>query len=171
MGLKSPAVLTTAVPALLVALTACGASLRSGDHACTEIGAAPGVSLTVDREFAPQVKGAALEICWQGTCRQSAVDLYPGRDSVDLGCATDTSEGSCTATSTPNGTLTGFMPVPQLPQGPVQAVATITHADGTERESEPLNARARMVYPNGGQCPGAGPQLGLTLDRAGLHPA
>jgi hypothetical protein len=171
MGLKYPAILTTAVPALLVAVTACGASLGSGGHACTEIGAAPGVSLTVARDFAPEVKAAKLELCWEGTCRRSAVDLYPGNDSVDLGCDAKTPEGSCSAASTPNGTLTGFVPVPRLPEGPVRAAATITHQDGTETETEPLAAVTRMTYPNGEQCPGAAPQLGLTLDRGGLHPS
>ncbi|WP_264796234.1 hypothetical protein [Arthrobacter mangrovi] len=171
MGLKHPAMLTTAVPVLLAAVTACGASLGSGGRACTEIGAAPGVSLTVAREFVPEVKAATLEICWQGTCRRSAVDLYPGQDTVDLGCDTAAPEGSCSATSTPNGTLTGFAAVPQLPEGQVRAAATITRLDGTETETGALETATRMVYPNGEQCPGAVPQLGLTLDHAGLHPS
>lgn len=166
-----PAMLTTALPVLLVAVTACGASLGSGGRACTEIGAAPGVSLTVAREFVPEVRAATLEICWQGTCRRSAVDLYPGHDTVDLGCDTATPEGNCSAASTPNGTLTGFAAVPLLPEGPVRAAATITRQDGTETETKALETATRMVYPNGEQCPGAVPQLGLTLDHAGLHPS
>ncbi len=171
MGLKYPAILTTAAPALLVAVTACGASLGSGGRACTEIGAAPGVSLTVARDFAPEVKAATVEICWEDACRRSAVDLSPGHDTVDLGCDAAAPEGSCSATSTPNGTLTGFAPVPLLPEGPVQATATITHQDGTQTETRPLETVTRTVYPNGERCPGAAPQLGLTLDRAGLHPS
>ncbi|WP_043847661.1 hypothetical protein [Crystallibacter crystallopoietes] len=171
MSHRSPVALTTAVSALLVSLTACGASLGSGPQACTEIGAVAGISLTVASSFAPEVEAVELEACWEGTCRPVAVELYPGEDMVDLGCDSALPEGSCSATATPNGTLTGFTEVRGLPEADVESVATVTHPDGSETTTAPLTAAARMVYPNGEQCPGAAPQLGLLLDGTGLHPA
>lgn len=170
MSQGSPVALTTAVSALLVSVTACGASLGSGPQACTEIGAVAGISLTVASSYAPEVEAVELEACWEGTCRPIAVELHPGHDIVDLGCDSALPEGSCSATATPNGTLSGFAEVQDLPEAEVQTVATVTHPDGSESATAPLTAAARMVYPNGEQCPGAAPQLGLTLDRSGLHP-
>ena len=101
---------TTAVAALLVLVTGCGASTGSEGHACTEIGAVSGVGLTVGQELADDVRGAEIQVCWDGTCERFPLDLHPGERMVDLGCESDQPDAVCSATSTPDGIDTNRAP-------------------------------------------------------------
>ena len=75
---------TTAVAALLVLVTGCGASTGSDGHACTEIGAVSGVGLTVEQELADDIRDADMQVCWDGTCEKIPLDLHPGQRTTDL---------------------------------------------------------------------------------------
>ena len=161
---------TTAVAALLVLVTGCGASTGSGGHACTEIGAVSGVGLTVEHGLADDVREAEIQVCWDGTCERVPLDLRPGQRTIDLGCESDQPEAVCSATSTPDGTLTGFAQLDSLPPGEVQVRAYTTRQNGTRVETEPLSIATETVFPNGEECPGEAQQLALTLDLSGLHP-
>ncbi|AUI50748.1 hypothetical protein [Arthrobacter crystallopoietes] len=161
---------TTAVAALLVLVTGCGASTGSGGRACTEIGAVSGVGLTVARELAGDVREAELQVCWDETCERIPLDLRPGQRTVDLGCESDQPDAVCSATSTPDGTLTGFAQLDSLPAGEVQVRAYTTRQDGTQVETEPLSVATETVFPNGEECPGEAQQLALVLGASGLRP-
>ncbi len=159
---------TTAVAALLVLVTGCGASNGSQGHACTEIGAVSGVGLTVGQELADDVRGAEIQVCWNGTCERLPLDLHPGERMVDLGCESDQPDAVCSATSTPDGTLTGFAQLDSLPAGEVQVRVYTTSQGGTQVETDPLSVATETVFPNGEDCPGEAQQLALTLDPSGL---
>jgi hypothetical protein len=161
---------TTAVAALLVMVTGCGASTGSDGHACTEIGAVSGVGLTVEQELADDIREADMQVCWDGTCERIPLDLHPGQRTIDLGCESDQPYGVCSATSTPDGTLTGFAQLDSLPAGEVQVRTFTTRQDGTRVETELLSVATETVFPNGKECPGEAQQLALTLGPAGLRP-
>jgi hypothetical protein len=159
---------TTAVAALLVLVTGCGASIGSEGHACTEIGAVSGVGLTVEQELADEVREAEIQVCWDGTCERLPLDLHPGERMVDLGCESDQPDAVCSATSTPDGTLTGFAQLDTLPAGEVQVRVYTTRQDGMQVETDRLSVATETVFPNGEECPGEAQQLALTLGPSGL---
>jgi hypothetical protein len=161
---------TTAVAALLVLVTGCGTSSGSGGHACTEIGAVSGVGLTVEQDLADDVREAELQVCWDGICERLPLDLHPGQRTVDQGCESDQPDAVCSATSTADGTLTGFGQLDSLPAGEVQVRAFTTRQDGRQVETEPLSVATETVFPNGEECPGEAQQLALTLGPSGLYP-
>ncbi|MCG2624249.1 hypothetical protein LVY72_20370 [Arthrobacter sp. I2-34] len=170
---RRPARLQLAAAAVLW-LAACGQPAGSG-LACTEIAALRGLSLTVAADTAAAVRGVRLEVCQQGSCTAADPELVPGSTTSGGDCP-PASGGSadpdqaCSATARPDGTLTGFAALPALAAGAVEVRAVVIGRDGSRRRLEPLAAEARLVYPNGPQCPGAEPQLALVLDTAGLHP-
>ena len=100
-----------AAVAVLLLLTAC----TDPTSVCTEIGASPGVSVTVEKALATSLTGLALRVCWDGACKDYDVDLSPGSDTVDQGCDGNEPDAACSATAVPNGTLVGFVTVPALP--------------------------------------------------------
>jgi hypothetical protein len=153
---------------LLVLVTGCGASTGSEGHACTEIGAVSGVGLTVEQELADEVREAEIQVCWDGTCERLPLDLHPGERMIDLGCESDQPDAVCSATSTPDGTLTGFAQLDTLPAGEVQVRVYTTRQDGMQVETDRLSVATETVFPNGEECPGEAQQLALTLGPSGL---
>ena len=107
-----------AAGAVLLLASACSAPRRAS--VCTEIGASPGVGVTVEQASAAGVTALSLRVCWAGDCTDHAVELSPGSDTVDQGCEGDEPDAACSATVVPNGTLVGFVEVPGLPVGEVQ---------------------------------------------------
>ena len=153
-----------AAAAALLALTGCAAP----EVACTEIGSASGVTVRVLAPFADRVDGVRLEVCWSGPCTDATVELSPGSDTVDLGCSGPDPDDTCSATAVPNGTLVGFLSVPELPAGEVTVRGTVTVA-GEPVELAAITRTAATTYPNGPQCGPGGNQLAVTVDRAGLR--
>lgn len=147
-------------------LLAVGCGTPGAPIACTEIGAEDGVSVVVAAERAREVSGLALEVCWEGRCREPELRLEAGSTTVDLGCSPD---GACSGSASPNGTLVGFAPL-DLPEGEVEVRAAVTGPDGQVGKPDPVRATAEVVRPNGPQCPGEAHQLALTLDSEGLSP-
>ncbi len=153
-----------AAAAVLVALTGCGAP----EAACTEIGSASGVTVTVLAPYADQVDRVRLEVCWSGPCTEDTVALSPGSDTVDQGCSGPEPDDTCSATAVPNGTRVGFLPVPGLPAGEVTVRGTVT-VDGDPVELAEVTRTAKTTYPNGPRCGPGGNQLAVTVDRDGLR--
>lgn len=145
----------------VVVCSACAGAGGAGQNACTEIGASPGVGVTVSAAMAGSIKDAVLEVCAE-QCRTHQLELYPGSDSVDLGCDDEDPESSCSASVRPNGTLVGFVVVDDLPEAPVG----VTLVSGDEQYS--TTATPEQVYPNGPDCPGAALQLSLMLNDGAL---
>jgi hypothetical protein len=153
-----------AAAAALLALTSCGAP----EVACTEIGSASGVAVTVAAPYAEQVDRVRLEVCWSGPCAEGEVELSPGSDSVDQGCSGSDPDDTCSATAVPNGTLVGFLDVAGLPAGEVTVRGTVT-ADGRAVALAEVTRTAATTYPNGPQCGPGGNQLAVTVDQAGIR--
>lgn len=151
-----------AAPAVIV-VALCTACAGGGGNAlvCTDIGASPGISITVSRSMADSIKDAAVEVC-ANECRTHDLDLQPGSDAVDLGCDSTEPEGTCSASMRPNGTLVGFVPVEDLTAGEV----TVTVLSGGERYG--TTGQPQLVYPNGRDCPGEALQLAVMLDDGAL---
>ncbi|HSU35534.1 MAG TPA: hypothetical protein VLJ88_07735, partial [Propionibacteriaceae bacterium] len=98
-----------AAGAVLLLASACTAP---GVVGCTEIGAPPGVGVTVEKASAAGVTALSLRVCWAGDCTDHEVELSPGSDTVDQGCANDEPDAACSATAVPNDTVVGFVEVP-----------------------------------------------------------
>jgi hypothetical protein len=151
-----------ALAASLLVVAACSPP----EVACTEIGAPPGVGVTVLAPYAAQVEAVRLEVCW-GPCTEDTVELSPGSDTVDQGCNGSDPDDTCSATAMPNGTLVGFLPVPGLPAGEVRVSGTAT-VDGRPVELAEVTRTAATTYPNGPQCGPGGNQLAITIDQDGI---
>ena len=92
----------------------CTALLATGcqpQAACPAIAQAPVVALTVAREYTGSVKTLRLKACQDGRCTESDLELFPGSTTVDQGCepGPDGKDRPCSATSSPDGTLTGLV--------------------------------------------------------------
>jgi hypothetical protein len=157
-----------AVLALLVT-SGCSALERS----CTTIGSLSGVSVTVDRVVAADLDGLRLRVCWpldsaDPTCRDDVVELTPGTDSIDQGCASGGPDAVCSATASPNGTLVGFLQLDDLSEGRARVSGVVTIA-GRRQALPPVTVAAEPSYPNGPDCGAGGQQARVTLGSDGLR--
>ncbi len=157
----------------VVVLAACGVltvgcdAVAPGPHACTEIGSPAGVSVTIDRELAESGPDLTLRIC-QDACVEQRVELMPGSVTAGQTCSPDTPDGSCSASSSPDGTLVGFVDVPALAVGDVRIRGSLRVDSGTTRFEE-VAVTAEATYPNGRDCPAGGPQASIRVTGAGLR--
>jgi hypothetical protein len=136
--------------------------------ACTEIGAPPGVGVTVEKTIAADVDAVQLTVCWDGDCHDHTVQLTPGSDTVDQGCDGNDPDSACSATAVPNGTQVGFAEVPGLPTGTVMIGATVRRA-GKQRVLPKIDVQAKPTYPNGQQCGPQGTQAHVVIGASGLR--
>jgi hypothetical protein len=154
-----------AAGAVLLLASACTAP---GVVGCTEIGASPGVGVTVENASAATVTALSLRVCWDSDCTDHEVVLGPGSDTIDQGCQSDEPDAACSATVVPNGTLIGFVEVAGLPTGEVQIGATVRHGKRSARLPE-VGIRAETTYPNGPQCEPAANQAQVTIGPGGVR--
>lgn len=136
--------------------------------ACTEIGAASGVGVTVEKAIAADVAAVRLTVCWDGDCHDHKVQLSPGSDTVDQGCNGNDPDSACSATAVPNGTKVGFAEVPGLPTGTLMIGAAVQRA-GKQRVLPKIEVQARPTYPNGPQCGPQGTQAQVVVGASGLR--
>jgi hypothetical protein len=136
--------------------------------ACTEIGAPPGVTVTVEKAIAADVEAVQLTVCWDGKCDDHKVHLSAGSDTVDQGCDGTDPNSACSATAVPNGTKVGFAAVPGLPTGTVTIGATVRQAS-KERVLPTIDVKAAPTYPNGPQCGPQGTQAQVVVGASGLR--
>ena len=154
-----------AAGAILLLVTGCTAPGVAG---CTEIGASPGVGVTVEKASAASVTALSLRVCWAGDCTDHEVALSPGSDSIDQGCESDEPDAACSATVVPNGTQVGFVEIPGLPAGEVLIGATVRDGKGSKRVPE-VAILAEATYPNGPQCEPVANQAQVTIGPDGLR--
>ena len=148
-------------------------ALISGCHAfetaCPAIGQLSGVSLTVAAGYSPQVKTLHLKACQDGKCKEDTLHLVPGTVSVDLGCTDDSRpDGSCSATSKPDGTQRGLLELGTLSESPIDVTANGSNANGRPLPTRTLRFEPRASYPFGEQC-GRFVSASVVLDAAGLR--
>ncbi|MEE2570266.1 hypothetical protein V1638_12790 [Pseudarthrobacter sp. J64] len=135
---------------------------------CPAIAAAPVVSVTVVRDYVPQVKSLHLKACQEGTCAEGDLDLQPGSVSMSDDCNRDAGPDSvCSATSTPDGTLIGMLMLERLTDAPVDVVLTGTGPDGAPLPELPHTITPIVSTPYGEQC-GQFISAAVNLDADGL---
>lgn len=144
-----------------------GCSAAPLPRACTEIGSPAGVTVTVERDVATAGVGLVLRLC-QETCVEQPIDLRPGSVTVGETCSSDEPDGSCSASSSPDGTLVGFVDLPQLIAGPVRVSGSLTTPGGRTALAE-LTVVAEPTRPNGADCPAGGPQASVHVTDDGLR--
>lgn len=138
-----------------------------GPTPCPMIAQASAVSVTVAREYVPQVGSLRLKACQDGTCKEAAVELSPGTASIDQGCTPD---GVCSATASPDGTMIGMLMLESLTEAPMALTATGISPGGSALPVRTLNFRPRGAYPYGEQC-GRFVTASVILDAEGLRQA
>lgn len=153
-----------------LALTlACTAGLLAACYpepvACPAIARATGVSVTVAASYAGDVGSLRLKACQDGSCTEKELVLQPGSAAVDQGCSP---EGVCSATSSPDGTLQGFMELPALSEAPLDATVSGTSISGAALPVRTLTFTPRGDFPFGEQC-GRIISAAVVLDAAGLR--
>jgi hypothetical protein len=151
----------------------CTATLATGcqqETACPEIGQAPVVALTVAREYAASVESLRLKACQDGRCAEADLELLPGSISVDQGCAPGPSDRDrpCSATASPDGTLTGMLLLEPLTVSPIEATVGGTGPGGVSLPVRDLTFTPRVAYPYGVKC-GRFISAGVQLDADGLR--
>lgn len=142
--------------------SACGPG--PGAAPCPAIAQATAVSVTVAAGYAQHVQVLHLKACQDGSCTEDDVELRPGSDSIDQGCA----EGVCSATASPNGTKLGILMLEALTESPMTVTASGSAADGSALPLRTLDFRPKAEYPFGQQC-GRFISAGVRLDASGLH--
>ena len=162
---KPAAVAALALTAVLV--TSC-----RPETVCPAIAVAPVVSLTVDREYAPSVKAVHLKACQDGHCREADLELMPGSVTVDQGCRTGPSggDGVCSATSSPDGTLTGMLLTETVTGNRMEVTSTGTATSGSLLPERTADFTPRLVQPFGERC-GSFFTAHVVLDADGLRQA
>lgn len=160
------------IPSAAVAFTA--AALLAGGcdagTACPAIAQVPGVLLTVAREYAGEVEKVRLKACQDGRCTEADVPLFPGSAPLDEGCEPGRPDdhGECSATSVPDGTLTGLLMVDVLTDSTIEVTSSGTGPGGLPLPVRTLTFMPRVDYPFGEKC-GRFISANVVLDAAGLR--
>lgn len=132
---------------------------------CPAIAQASAVSVTIPVSYVPRVATLHLKACQDGACKEDTVELRPGMVSVDQGCSPD---GVCSATASPDGTLTGTLFLASLTEAPMSVTATGTAPGGQALPVRTLDFRPRGDFPFGEQC-GRFVTASVVLDAEGLR--
>ncbi|WOH18898.1 hypothetical protein IRJ34_00830 [Paenarthrobacter sp. GOM3] len=131
--------------------------------ACPAIARVTGVSVSVAASYAGEVGSLRLKACQDGSCTEKELVLHPGSVAVDQGCSP---EGVCSATSSPDGTLQGFLELPALSEAPMDATVSGTSTAGAALPVRTLTFTPKGDYPFGEQC-GRIITAAVVLDAAG----
>lgn len=162
--------------AALALLTACGGCARD-THTCTLMDSPAGIRVKVHPELANRVADATLTACWDGTCRQSTLQLRETRSEEPLtpGNPVMTTE-SPTATENPATrppkppepyTWPGFAAVRDLPGKPIHVTLIFKNQQGATVLDRPISITPQPTYPNGRNCSPGGHQARLTVTEEG----
>jgi hypothetical protein len=156
---------------LALAVAALPAAGCRQEMVCPAIAPAPVVALTVARDYAATVKTIRLRACQEGRCVESELELFPGSTTVDQGCEPGRGgDGACSATSSPDGTLTGMLMFDRLTESRIEATSSGTDASGLPLPVRTVTFLPRVAYPYGQHC-GRFISAGVILDAAGLRQA
>ena len=156
----------SALVLLIATATGCAGSTPPV-RACTEIGSPAGLSVTVVREVAIDRPQLTLRIC-QSECHSRDVRLEAGSTTVGETCQSDDPDGSCSASTSPDGSLVGFVDVASLTVGEVRVSGQLRTVSAS-RELDEVTVSATATYPNGQDCPAGGPQAAVRVTASGLR--
>ncbi|MDI2037144.1 hypothetical protein [Paenarthrobacter nitroguajacolicus] len=133
--------------------------------ACPAIGHVAAVSVTVAADYADQVGSLRLKACQDSACTEKDLMLNPGAVTADERCTPD---GVCSATSSPDGTLQGFLELPALSESPLEVTVSGTSKTGSALPVRTLEFTPKGEYPYGERC-GLFISAGVWLDAGGLR--
>lgn len=154
---------------LMATTTALLASACSPEQAgCPAIAAVPGVSLTVVRDYVPQVQSLHMKACQDGACTEGPLELMPGSVSIGDDCNPDAGPDSvCSATASPDGTMLGTLMLERLTETPVDVTVTGMGTDGAALPARTHTIMPIVSTPYGEQC-GKFISAAVNLDDDGL---
>ncbi|WP_143047303.1 hypothetical protein [Amycolatopsis xylanica] len=147
-----------ALALVLAGVTACGAIGAGRGLECTNIGADAGIGIDLVPEAAGPITSGQMEICWDGHCLTRELVLSPSTKVGATGCAGTDPSSACSAQAVPTGGKHGFAEVPGLPTTDVKV--TVGFDGGPTRT---VHLIPKLVFPNGPECGGLGPQGQLEL--------
>lgn len=154
---------TAVVSALVLVLGGCASG-----PVCPVIATFRGVTVVVSADLAPRLGSLAVRACQSGICTQETLVLVPGSVPLPSRCQSGQEE-PCTASPTPDGTLVGNLPLPDLPGKALDIMVTGSDKSGTGLPARSITVHPALTLPFGNNCPAFGPQASLRLDRTGLR--
>lgn len=146
----------------LVAVAVVVAGCSSGGRECTDVGAPAGVGIEVVPAVAGSISTGQMEICWDGHCLTRELTLAPSTTTGASGCAGSDPSSACSAQVEPTGGKHAFAAVPGLPTSDI--TVTVGFDGGPTRT---VHLTPKMLFPNGPDCGGLGPQGQLVLTADG----
>jgi hypothetical protein len=153
-------------------LTGCGlGGLFGRGPECAPIGYLEGISLDIKPSSGAGVASAALEACWDGKCRDFAVELSEARDTITGTCSGSEPDDACGVTAgPPTGGWHGFAEIDGLPAKPVKVSVTLSSAAGKVLLDKQITVTPKRPEPVGGTCGGGDKmQTGIVVDAGELR--
>lgn len=155
----------TAVLAAIATLSACGMNTGGGGVACPAIAVRAGISITIDPAYAPMVSTAKLKACWDGSCQDHDVPLFPSTAASGTPCSPAAgAHSACGAIVNPTGGTNGFADIARLPEKPIDVTLTLT---GAVTKEQTLSITPKVVYPSSPECGGDQRTAGLAVSPDG----
>ncbi|MFD1146317.1 hypothetical protein [Saccharothrix hoggarensis] len=148
---------------VLFLAAACGTN-AGAPKACTLIGTMVGLTVDVDH---PDVVSGSLEVCDGGSCATHELVLHESRGIVGTTCTGTSPDDTCGARSEPTGGKHAFVVIPDLPTTPVTVALKLLDQSGSALVDRGVTVTPEMAYPNGPDCPGGGPQAGISVGADG----
>lgn len=167
--------LVVALVAAAGMLTGCGFGPFGRGGPCAPVGYPEGIGLDIAPSSGAGVSSAALEVCWDGQCRDEDVVLMEARDTIAGECTssgTDSdSDAACGASvGPPTGGWHGFADIEGLPGKPVQVAVTLRSASGEVLLDKQITVTPKGPKPDGTTCGGSdSKQTGIIVDGGRLR--
>ncbi|RSM77005.1 hypothetical protein DMH04_35770 [Kibdelosporangium aridum] len=159
--------LTAALALACTVLTGCGSTLEGAGGACSGAAIRKGISLDIDPAYAPKVGSARLTACWNGSCQDKDLELYPSTAASALPCTPTGPDTACGARMAPTGGKNSFADLPELSAGPVEVTLRLIDPAGAEIGAPRLTITPKVSYPSGPDCGGGTPQGGVLVSPDG----
>jgi predicted small secreted protein len=150
-----------------VGLTACASTLEGAGPSCTGAAIRKGISLDIDPAYAAKVGTARLTACWNGSCQDKDLELYPSTASSAAPCTPTGPDTPCSAVSVQTGGKHSFADLLDLPAGPVEVTLRLIDPAGAQLSAPRLTITPDVRYPSGPDCGGGTPQGGLLVSPDG----
>ncbi|ONI79574.1 hypothetical protein ALI144C_26880 [Actinosynnema sp. ALI-1.44] len=135
---------------------------------CGGAAARKGISLDIDPAYSPKVGSARMTTCWNGSCTDTALELYPSTAARPMPCATGGPDSACGARMEPTGGKNSFADLPTLVSEPVDVTLRLIDPAGAELAAPRLVITPKTLYPSGPECGGGTPQGGLLVSPDGV---
>ncbi|MCE7009717.1 hypothetical protein LWC34_43950 [Kibdelosporangium philippinense] len=159
--------LVAALALACAALTGCGTTLQGAGMPCGGAALRKGISLDIDPAYAPKVGSARLTACWNSSCHDKRLELYPSTSASAQPCPSTGPDTACGARLEQTGGKNSFADLPELPAGPVEVTLRLIDPAGAEIGAPRLMITPKVSYPSGPDCGGGTPQGGVLVSPDG----